>query len=60
MIEQKPYCWRVPRPPGHLKIGLIPKNAAISYPNKEIIDATTDHNQYGLLSNYTRGFSSTF
>ena len=47
MIEQKPYCWRVPRPPGHLKIGLISKNAAISYPNKEIIDATTgEHRPY--------------
>ncbi|MCL5122944.1 MAG: AMP-binding protein [Deltaproteobacteria bacterium] len=47
MIGQKPYCWKVPHPLGHLKIGLIPKNAAISYPNKEIIDATTgEHRTY--------------
>jgi len=41
MAEYKGYQWRVPRPPGHLKIGLIAKNAALSYPDKKIIDATT-------------------
>ena len=47
MAEYERYQWKVPRPPGHLKIGLIPKNAALSYPNKEIIDATTgEHRTY--------------
>lgn len=47
MAKYKGYQWKVPRPPGHLKIGLIAKNAALSYPDKEVIDATTgEHRTY--------------
>ena len=35
------YAWNVPRPPGFLNVGLILKNAAISYPGKEIINGNT-------------------
>ena len=41
MQEGNRYCWNVPRPPGFLNVGLILKNAAISYPEKEIINANT-------------------
>ncbi|MEX2705931.1 MAG: class I adenylate-forming enzyme family protein [Candidatus Freyrarchaeum guaymaensis] len=47
MGEEKFYCWKTARPPGHLNVGLILKNAAISYPNKEIIDGNYDiHRSY--------------
>lgn len=33
--------WNIPRPTGNLSLGKILKNAAIAYPNKTMIDATT-------------------
>ncbi len=39
MTEKNLYCWEVPRPLGYLNCGLILKNAALSYPEKLIIDA---------------------
>jgi len=41
MERSEKYCWSVPRPPGFLNVGLILKNAAISYPGKTIINANT-------------------
>ncbi|MEA3222472.1 MAG: AMP-binding protein [Thermodesulfobacteriota bacterium] len=47
MSEEKFYCWKTERPPGHLNVGLVLKNAAISFPNKEIIDGNNDiHRSY--------------
>ncbi len=36
------YCWDEPHPPGFLNVGLILKNAARGYPEKEIINGTAD------------------
>jgi len=41
-MEKKYWSWSMERPPGHLKVGLILKNASIAYPDKGIIDANTD------------------
>jgi len=41
MQSENTYCWNVPRPPGFLNVGLILKNAAISYPEKAIVNGNT-------------------
>jgi len=41
MTDQKSFCWSEPHPTGHLNVGLILKNAAIAYPDKKVVDATT-------------------
>ncbi len=41
MESSENYCWSVPRPPGFLNLGLILKNAAISYPGKTITNGNT-------------------
>jgi len=41
IMEITNYSWNVQRPPGFLNISLILKNAAISYPEKEIINGNT-------------------
>lgn len=42
MNQEKYYSWKTARPPGHLNVGVILKNAAIAYPDKKVIDGNND------------------